>query len=416
MRILQGVAGQAGQPFTLAKAFRKLGYDAQSVSIVDHPFGYERDELIQNVNLRDPLQLRDLVEELADRFDIFHFHGRAFAPFLPNLSFPCFNDLSQLRRLGKKTFFHFRGGELRERQKFAELNPFAYSYEKDSDQLFGSQSDESKRLMKRVISDLCTDVFVVDNELSTYLPSAKIIPRAIDLAQWEYTEPRIRDKPLVIHAPSRRLVKGTDYVLKAVEDLKAQGLNFEFYLVEGLSNAEAREVYKEADIVIDQLRIGWYGVLAVEAMALGKTVIAYMREDLLNIEQDEVPVLNANPNTIKALLEQAIRDRTLREQISLKAREYVERVHCSEAVCRRLIDAYKTPNRFDLAYSMLDLHDYQRRQFMEDEYGPKGQSSIGEKALLKKIDSGHGPIPTTTRAKLRNIRRIIKSSLPWSSR
>jgi glycosyltransferase involved in cell wall biosynthesis len=307
----------------------------------------------------------------------------------------------QLKLLGKKTFFHFRGGELRDRQKFAEVSPFAYSYEKDSDALFGNQSDDCKRLMKKVISELCTDVFVVDNELATYLPGAKIMPRAVDLSDWPFIGPTNRDRPLVIHAPSRRAVKGTDYILKAVDELKAKGVEFDFRLVEGLSNTEARELYKQADIVIDQLRIGWYGVLAVEAMALGKTVIAYIREDLLQVEENTLPLINANPNTIKDILEQTINDGPLRERLSFEAREYVERVHGSEAVCIRLLEAYKTPNHRDLGHSLLDLQEHQNHQSMLK----------GSAALLKKIDDGQGPIPTTSKARFRLARRIIKASL-----
>lgn len=290
---------------------------------------------------------------------------------------------------------------MRDRKKFDEVNPFAYSYEKDSDDLFGRLGDDYKRLMKQVISELCTDVFVVDNELATYLPGAKIMPRAVDLSDWPFVGPTSRDRPLVIHAPNRRVVKGTDYILKAVEELKAKGVDFDFWLVEGLSNIEARELYKQADIVIDQLRIGWYGVLAVEAMALGKTVIAYIREDLLQVEENTLPLINANPNTIKDILEQTINDGPLRKRLSFEAREYVERVHGSEAVCIRLLEAYKTPNHRDLGHSLLDLQGYQNYQWMLK----------GSAALRKKIDDGKSPIPTTSKARFRLACRIIKASL-----
>ena len=33
-------------------------------------------------------------------------------------------------------------------------------------------------------------------------------------------------------------------------------------------------MYAQADLVVDQVLIGWYGALAVETMAMGKPVIA----------------------------------------------------------------------------------------------------------------------------------------------
>ena len=35
-----------------------------------------------------------------------------------------------------------------------------------------------------------------------------------------------------------------------------------------------------ADLIVDQLIIGWYAMFAIESMALEKPVICYLREDL----------------------------------------------------------------------------------------------------------------------------------------
>ena len=74
-------------------------------------------------------------------------------------------------------------------------------------------------------------------------------------------------------------------------------LDFEFILIEGLSHSEARHLYQTADLLVDQLFVGWYGGLAVECMALGKPVICYIREEDLaflpaQMRQD-LPIINA---------------------------------------------------------------------------------------------------------------------------
>jgi glycosyltransferase involved in cell wall biosynthesis len=69
-------------------------------------------------------------------------------------------------------------------------------------------------------------------------------------------------------------------------------------------------VYEDADLVVDQLLVGWYGGLAVEAMALERPVVAYLREEDLGFlppdMRAELPVVSAEPATIydvlKALL------------------------------------------------------------------------------------------------------------------
>lgn len=100
----------------------------------------------------------------------------------------------------------------------------------------------------------------------------------LDITDWVPVASTPGPTPIVIHAPSHRGAKGTAHILEAVDRLKAEGVAFEFVLVEKLSNTEARKLYERADLVVDQLLAGWYGGFAVEAMALGKPVICYLRD------------------------------------------------------------------------------------------------------------------------------------------
>ena len=71
--------------------------------------------------------------------------------------------------------------------------------------------------------------------------------------------------------------------MEAADRLQREGVPFDLELIENLPNAEATRRYRDADLVVDQLLAGWYGGFAVEAMALGKPVIAYLRESDLHV-------------------------------------------------------------------------------------------------------------------------------------
>ena len=58
-----------------------------------------------------------------------------------------------------------------------------------------------------------------------------------------------------------------------------EGLDADLELVEGLHHDEAFERYRDADIVVDQLNAGWYGLFAIEAMALGKPVVTFLHDE-----------------------------------------------------------------------------------------------------------------------------------------
>jgi len=57
------------------------------------------------------------------------------------------------------------------------------------------------------------------------------------------------------------------------------GAPIELDLIEGVPNREARLRYAAADVIVDQLKIGWYGMFAIESMALAKPVVVHLDEE-----------------------------------------------------------------------------------------------------------------------------------------
>ncbi len=64
--------------------------------------------------------------------------------------------------------------------------------------------------------------------------------------------------------------------MKAVEKLKEKNIPFEFKLLKNIPNEEYQQLVMEADIYVDQLIWGGYGVAAQQALQMGKVVVAYM--------------------------------------------------------------------------------------------------------------------------------------------
>lgn len=76
----------------------------------------------------------------------------------------------------------------------------------------------------------------------------------------------------IIHAPSDRDIKGTQFVLDAIKILEKTNLSFEFELLENIPNHIVLEKLANADIVIDQPGVH-AARLAVEAMSCNCCVI-----------------------------------------------------------------------------------------------------------------------------------------------
>lgn len=335
MRVLHGITGAAGQPWSISRAQRALGVDAHCIRLGDNRFEYGADQILHATDTKSML---DVIGELAPQFDVFHFYFRSFL-FDSTYSFPSGWDILLLKMLGKRVVVNFRGSEVRLHSAFKARNPYHYVDENPNNLITKFPESAQQRMIDFALG-VADKVIVPDPELQSYVPGSAVIPRSIDLQTWPNVGISNSMEPLIVHAPSRPIVKGTSALLKAVERLKRSGLRFRFELIENLSNTQAREMYKRADIVVDQLRIGWYGVLAVEAMALGKPVVTFVRHDLEDQLPQKLPFAIANPDTIQNVLSRLIQDRTERQRLAADAREYCCRTHDSKTVARQFIDIY----------------------------------------------------------------------------
>jgi hypothetical protein len=169
---------------------------------------------------------------------------------------------------------------------------------------------------------------------------------AIDLKKWPFVGVSLTSRPVkVVHAPNHAQFKGTRFLLEAVRQLQDEGHPVELTLVQGVSNEEAMEAYKQADIIADQFIIGWHGNFAVEGMALGKPVIAYIRKPEAYLPAGmECPIVSANPDTLKQELIRLIENPQLRYELGIKGRRYVEQVFSLEQVGARMDRLYRQLN------------------------------------------------------------------------
>jgi hypothetical protein len=144
----------------------------------------------------------------------------------------------------------------------------------------------------------------------------------------------------IFHAPNHKTIKGSSFIQKAVHDLHEEGYPIELMLIQKRPNSEILLEIEKADIVADQLVIGWYAMFALEGLSMSKPVICYLREDLIDLyvfagvleSRDELPFLNADTVTIKQKLKDVLEGRIDLNELSKKGLPYVRKYHSIEAV------------------------------------------------------------------------------------
>jgi glycosyltransferase involved in cell wall biosynthesis len=296
----------AGVPWANVQALRRRGVDAQLVVFnrgrlhpdadwdLRRPEGFVRSQLAQ---------WRALLR-LLPRTDVFHFYfGLTLVP--KRFQFPL------LRMFRRKSVFHFLGSDIRGK------TPEELAY--------------GRRAGAQIVGSY---------DAIRWVPEAEVIPPGIDLTRYAPAPSPDRERPVIIHAPSNRGRKGTEHVIAACE-----GLDAELQIVEGLRHEEAKRRYESADVVVDQLNAGWYGLFAIEAMALGKPVVTFLHDEAVKRTEQafgvRVPLVATTTETLAQTLRPLVESADERRRIGAESRRYVEQVHDIEQVANRLLGVYR---------------------------------------------------------------------------
>ena len=179
--------------------------------------------------------------------------NRAFAAYARLVEL---RDLPLLKRAGKAVVVTYQGDDAR--QGDVSRTTFDISIASHAEAGYYTASGDDHRRRRIGIVDRYADaIFALNPDLLRVLPArAEFLPyTSVDPAEWRPVPPA-PGPPVVVHAPTHRGGKGTRFVLEAVERLRAEGLEFELELVEGLPRAEARRAYERAHVLVDQLLAG----------------------------------------------------------------------------------------------------------------------------------------------------------------
>jgi glycosyltransferase involved in cell wall biosynthesis len=305
LRVTHCPVNFAGIGWTNVEALRRKGVDARLIVFNAHGAHPEADENLQLPAgpqwRRQLLQFRALAELLPET-DVFHFYfGLTLVP--KRLQFPI------LRAARRKSVFHFVGSDIRGKSP----NQLAYGRLADA-QIVGSY------------------------DAARWIPEAEVVPPGIDLGRIEPAPPR--DAPVrVAHAALSRRRKGTEAIVAACDEL-----GVELDVIENVRHDEVGARIAAADVVVDQLNSGWYGLFAIEAMAYGKPIVGFIHEEAATRTADafgvELPIVRTTKETLVRDLRPLVDSAELRRERGRTSRAYVERVHDAGKMADRLIAIY----------------------------------------------------------------------------
>lgn len=351
IKVLHLPTSVGGNAWGLAQGERRLGLDSQVLYVQDNWLHYPVDKVMTLSHSRIMRVAKGIEAyfRYARKVDVLHFNFGSSLVDIQKLNLDLL-DLRWYRR--QKLFVTYNGCDAR--QKFVRIQQTkisACAHQGCQNGICDSGELDARKARRISLFDAAgAQIFAVNPDLLRFLPdSAIFLPYTI--ADWDMLSPvpLLGDKPLtVLHAPTDRVCKGTDTVMRVLNILQQEyGDAIQVVYVENVTHGDALKLYRQADIIIDQLRIGWYGGLAVECMRLGKPVVVYLNHDDLNLIPADMAgdckeaFIEANEANLEVVLRQYIENRSLLRVKREAALAFVNRWHDPLAVATITKEAYE---------------------------------------------------------------------------
>lgn len=331
-RVLLGTYEIANQSHTIAKALTARGMHAETLCYYPNYLKYKSDHVLNLANCANAedavLQSRKCADQMIPQFDIFHFH------FGTTLTTDC-SDLPVLKQLNKQVVMQYWGSDVRRLSMARKFNRYIKVKDLSEANIIAGLESVSRYVRTCVVCDLELYEYVKE-----FFDTVQLIPQLLNLDEYKPTEPKTpNDKFLIVHAPTDPELKGSKHIQKALEEL-SQDHSFEYKPVVGMSHDEAMNIYAQADLIVDQLHVGCHGLFAIESMAMAKPVITWISEFMRDRYPSDLPLISANPDTIKQTLAYALNNREMLIEKGLKGRAYVEKYHDMNKLGGQIIDMY----------------------------------------------------------------------------
>jgi glycosyltransferase involved in cell wall biosynthesis len=321
-----GPTNSAGQASAWASAVRRTIPDVRTevVAITNDRYDYPADIRVTKATYaRDATWGLDLLEHARGHWT--HALIEAARPMFGAASgADASADIEALRAAGVQVGLVFHGSEVRDPRIHASTHPYSP---------FGDPRDPYTARLQQVADRTLAlarsfdgPVFVSTPDQLDHLPAATWLPVVVDLERWPLRTHQASGPPLVVHAPSNPALKGTHYIEAAIAPLVESGA-VRYQRVTDLQPDDAAALVASADIVIDQVLLGLYGVLACEALASGAVVVGHVGDSLRARVPEPVPIIEATPDDLRERIEDVLdRFGQLRSEAEVR-RGFVERIH-----------------------------------------------------------------------------------------
>jgi hypothetical protein len=328
------LSGMVHVPWQTTRLLRKRGWRADYLALGRSPIWDQADYCrVPKTPWWDAFDEFAWFWRVAARYEVLHLH------FMTTLSRSGW-ELAWAKRMGRSIVVHWRGCEIRDREKNMALHPDVNLCE--TCDYHPRACELPVNVLRRRLAARYGDRFLVTTpDMLDFAPQAMHLP--LLSPEVPPAAGRARgDAPLrLVHVTVHPGLEGTAEIKATVERLQSKGRRIEFVPLSWLTPRQVLEAFAGADLAIGKMKMGYYANAQIESMAMGVPTITYVRPEFMTEELRCSGFIFSTLKDLESTLEHYLDHPEALEAKRAIARESVMRLHDNEIVIGRLVAVYE---------------------------------------------------------------------------
>ncbi len=293
-------------PAYMVRILREHGVDARYLAIGDSQWWRDADFHFRPTRWPVLSVLKEMwwIWFVVARYEIIHSH------FMMSVSRSGW-EWRLLSKMGRKFVVHYRGCEIRDRERNMALHPDVNICQECDYRPYVCQTPFN--VARRPIAARYGNAFLVTTpDMRDFVPDAQHIPFFI-------SRPELPPRPQrgdgdgfkIVHATNHPGIEGSRQIRVVIDRLVAKGHLINYVDLIGVTHERVLSELADADLSIGKMKMGYYANLQIESLAAGVPAVTHVRPEFQTPELQQSGLIFATLDTLESVLECYLTDEVL---------------------------------------------------------------------------------------------------------
>jgi hypothetical protein len=197
--------------------------------------------------------------------------------------------------------------------------------------------EKNTQVWNKFFNEFDGQTFVSTVDLLDFAPRATYLPTIIIPEEWKTTKQiSLTNRPTILHLPTNGLLKGSHLIDPVLSRLHDENV-ITYLRPDSVPPNEVAKLIEQADVVVEQVVLGLYSVMSIQAMAAGRLAIAHVPDRIRKRTlTGDIPVLDATGENLEDVIRDFLLNPQPYEQMASRGPSFVERLHTGQASASEL--------------------------------------------------------------------------------